>query len=248
MNEQDFELLNNYFNGLLSAEDAGAVRARTATDGEFAREFALREQMEAFPQRDVRRRALAGNLASVGADFFLEKEGETTERPALTASKVNWRRWVAAAASVLLVAVAAWFLAVPTRPDYGQYAQHEPLSLTLRGVADQAASTAEADFNAKNYAGALTALEQLLKEQPGNLTGRLYQGICLIELGRGAEARAVLTPMADGNTALKGEAIWYVALSYLKDKDTAGCRAALLRLREGDDHYEQAQQLLKKLK
>jgi len=246
MNDQDFALINDYFNGLLSPEQAESVRTRAATDAAFGQEFELRRRMEEFPRRDARRKALAERLSVVGAEFFRENEAERPERAPLTA-KVNWRRWMAVAASLLLIASAVWFMRL-SQPSYSRYAQHAPLSLTLRGAADEAATEAETDFNAHNYAGALAALDRLLAAQPDQLTARLYKGICLIELDRGAEARAVLEPLAGGTSALRADAIWYVALSYLKEKDNANCRAALQRLREGDDHYETAQQLLKKLR
>ena len=246
MNTQDNALLDKYFNGLLSPEEAEAVRARAASDAEFAQEFELRQQFEAFPRRAARRKAFAGTLETVGADFFRENEAERPEVSPMTA-KVNLRRWMAAAASVLLLAVASWFFLFPGQPSYSKYAQHAPLSLTLRGVSNEAASAAEADFNAKRYDGALAALDQVLAAQPDNLTAQLYKSICLIELNRASEARTVLQPITDGTSALRAEAIWYVALSYLKENNTAACRSALLRLREGEDHYEQAQEILKKL-
>lgn len=246
MNEQDFALINDYFNGLLSAEAATSVQARAATDPEFGREFELRRQMEEFPARDARRKALAERLSVVGAEFFRENDAERTVQTRMTA-KINRRRWMAVAASLLLVASAVWFMRL-SQPSYGRYAQHAPLSLTLRGTADEAATKAETDFNAHNYAGALAALDQLLAVQPDQVTARLYKGICLIELNRGAGAREVLEPVAGGTSALRADAIWYIALSYLKEKDNDNCRAALQRLREGDDHYETAQELLKKLR
>ena len=246
MNELDNALLDNYFNGLLSPEETEAVHARTANDAEFAQEFELRRDIEAFPRRDARRKALAGNLAAVSADFFRENEAERPEQTNMTA-KVNRRRWMAVAASLLLIAAATWFIFLPGQPSYNKYAQHAPLSLTLRGTADEAATKVETDFNAKRYAGALAAIDQLLAARPDDLTAQLYKSICLIELDRPVEARAVLQPIANGTSALRTEAIWYVALSYLKENNTAACRTALLRLREGEEHYEQAQEILKKL-
>jgi hypothetical protein len=41
MNEQDYTLIQQYFNGLLSPEDASAVEARAATESVFGAAFAL---------------------------------------------------------------------------------------------------------------------------------------------------------------------------------------------------------------
>lgn len=249
MNEKDFTLLNDYFNGLLSAGDAQTVEARAATDAEFGEEFALRQDMEAYPRRAARHQEFADTLATVSTDFFQEISSETSEnQPSMTA-RVSRTRWLmAAAAAIALVAVAVWFFTLPGTADYSQYAQHAPLSLTVRGTADQAASEAENAFNQKNYTAALAALDRLLAEQPDNLTAQLYKGISLIELNRTADARVVLGPMADGTSALRTEAMWYMALSYLKEKNAAACRAELSKIPPGDVRYEQAQELLKKLK
>ena len=248
MNERDFTLLNDYFNGLLAPDDAQAVEARAATDAEFGEEFALRQEMEAYPRRAAHRKSFTDTLTAVEMDFFQEKASKTPEtRPAMTA-RVSRMRWLAAAAALVLLAVAVWFLRTPEPVEYNQYAQHIPLSLTLRGVADQAASEAESAFNEKNYPAAFAALDRLLVEQPTNLTAQLYKGICLVELDRTAEARAVLVPIANDTSALRIEAAWYVALSYLKEKNTAMCRSELSKIPPGDMRYEQAQALLKKLR
>lgn len=247
MNERDFTLLNDYFNGLLAPDEARSVEARAASEAEFGQEFDLRRRMEAFPRRAAQRQVFADILAAVGTDFFQEKKLETPENQTTMTAKVNRMRWLAVAASVALVAIAVWFFARESSPSYRQYAQHDTPSFTIRGAADQAAGEAEKAFDEKNYAAALSALERLLTVQSDDPTALLYKGICLIELDHIGEARAVLAPMADGNSALRGEARWYVALSFLKEKNSAACRTELLKIPAEEARYEQAQELLKKL-
>jgi tetratricopeptide (TPR) repeat protein len=247
MNERDFTLINDYFNSLLAPGDAQVVEARATSEAEFGEEFALRQQMEAYPRRAAQRRAFADTLTVVGADFFQEEKSERAENQPRMTAKVTRMRWLAAAASLALVAVAVWFFTSTGSPSYRQYALHDAPSFTVRGAADQAASEAENAFNDKNYAAALSALDRLLAAQPDDSTALLYKGICLIELDRTAEARAILTPMASGTSALRSEAVWYVALSFLKEKNVAACKAELLKIAPGEGRYEQAQELLKKL-
>ena len=249
MNAQDHNLLDDYFNGLLSPEAEHALKVRVAEDAEFGQAFALREQMEDFPRRTAQRSALAETLRSTGADFFhTAAGGKATAVPGMSVT-VNWRRWLAVAASIVLLAAAIWFVGSPaTQPTYEQYAMHAPLALTKRGAAEASASEAEAAFNAGKYAEALRALDRLQAEQPDNITASLYRAICLIETGSTREARVLLEPVAAGNSAIRTEAQWYIALSYLKEKDTARCRAALEQIDPGGDHSEQAQSLLKALK
>ncbi|MBK8194410.1 MAG: tetratricopeptide repeat protein [Lewinellaceae bacterium] len=248
MNAQDHNLLDDYFNGLLSPEAERALKERIAEDAEFGQAFALREQMADFPRRAAQRSALAETLRSTGADFFhTAAGGQATAVPGM-AVRVNRRRWLAVAASIALLAAAIWFVGSPaTQPSYEQYAMHAPLSLTRRGAAEASASEAEAAFNAGKYAEALRALDRLQAEQPDNITASLYRAICLIETGSTREARVLLEPVATGNSAIRAEAQWYIALSYLKEKDPQGCRAALGKIIAGEEHYEQAKSLLEKL-
>ena len=243
MNEQDISILDDYFNGLLAPDAAQAVEARAAADPVFGQEFELRQQMEALPRRTAARQAFVGMLAQVGTDYFQEMP----ENQSSMTAKVTRMRWRAAAASLVLLAVAVWFFTTTGSPAYRQYAQHDPPSFTVRGAADQAATDAEKAFAEKKYAAALSALDRLLAVQPTDPTALLYKGICLIELDRAAEARVILAPMADGNSALRAEARWYVALSFLKEKNKVACRAELGKISPGEMRYEQAQALLEKL-
>lgn len=247
MNERDSTLLNDYFNGLLSPEDARSVRDRAASDPAFGEEFTLRTEMEDFPRRAEKRKEFTATLRSVEKDFF--QEGLSSESPAQRSmtAKVTRGRWLAIAAGIALLACALWFFNRPGLPDYRQYADFAPLSLTVRGVADQNKSEAEKAFVAKNYPEALAALERVLADEPANITAQLYKGICLLELDRASEARAVWKPIADGSSALRDEAGWLTALSYLKEKNYPACRQVLQSVEAGTDHYRNAQKLLEEL-
>lgn len=244
MNEQDNSLLNDYFNGLLAPDAAAAVEARAAREPEFGQEFALRRDMQAFPRRAEERRAFEATLTAVGADYFGTNKADNQP---LVAHRPRNMRWLAAAASLALLAAALWFFTADRAPSYRQYAAHEQPSFTVRGASDQAAADAEKAFAAADYAAALGALERLAAERPGDVSVTLYRGICLIELDRMSEARGLLEPLAAGNSALRSEAQWYIALGYLKASDREACRAALARIQPGEARHEQARKLLKKL-
>ncbi|MFN0175846.1 MAG: tetratricopeptide repeat protein [Saprospiraceae bacterium] len=242
MNERDSTILDNYFNGLLAPEEARNVQARVASDPDFREEFTLREEMEAFPKKESEKNALLDLLKEVGKDYFKD---EIAESPQIKIIRNNVRRWIALAASVTLIAVAVWFFRKSDdTPTYQQYAQHTPLSLTVMGNTEQAKVDAETAFNLKDYSKALTALDQVLSDEPDNIKAKLSRGICLLELNRTGEARAVFEPMAAGNSALKEDAVWYVALSYLKENNLEACKAELTKIAVGEAYYAQAQEIL----
>ncbi len=245
MEEKDIQLLDDYFNDLLKEADRQAVLDRTASDPEFAEEFELRQQMADWPRREAGRQALAENLESIGAAFF-DAPAEERQAPVLTAT-VNRRRWLMAAAAVVLLGAAVWFFGKPEPSLYRQFAQYSPPAFTERGAAEDAALAAENAFGAGRYADALTALDEMLAIEPNNQGATLYKGICLLELNRPAEARAALEPLAQGRSALRADAVWYSALSYLLENEPGACKAALRKLEPGEDYYEVAQELMKKL-
>lgn len=243
MNDKDLALIDDYFNGLLSSEDAQTLLRRAGADTELAMEISVREKMERWLKNQPERKALAENLETIGPSYFIEQA--PVEQPVMTA-KVNWQRRLMLAASFVAVCLAAWFLFAPKPSLYRQYAQYQPLHLSIRGAADPFIAEAEAAFNAKDYPRALSALDRLLLVQPDNNSARLYKGICLLELNRSADARAALAPIADGQTALRADGIWYTALSYLLENDVERCKSVLKKLETGDAHYKEAKEILEK--
>lgn len=246
MEEKDIQLLDDFFNDLLKEEERQAVLDRVESDLAFAAEFELRRDMSDWPRRETARKALRENLEAIGAAFFDEPAEE--QAPPVMKAQVNWRRWMLAAAAVMLLGVAVWFVSRPEPSLYRQYAHYAPPNFTERGDAEEAAAAAENAFKAGRFAESLSALDRLLTVQPDNLTAALYKGICLLELDRPAEARGVLEPIVRGRSALRADAVWYSALSYLLENKPDVCRNALLALQPGDDHYEEAQQLVQQLK
>lgn len=244
MEELDTNLLHNYFNGLLPAEQARAVEERAATEPEFGEEFALRKAMERYPKQEAERELLLASLKALGSEYFKEKVAES---PQFTVARNNVRRWIALAASVTLIAAAIWFFRQEPKPVYEQFASHAPLSLTVMGNTQQAKTDAEMAFGQKDYAKALAALDQVLSDEPNNIKASFYRGICLLELGRVPESRQVFEPLASGNSALREDADWYIALSYLKEKNNAACKAKLQQIEPGAAHYKDAQKILEGL-
>lgn len=242
MEKNDLDLLDQYFNGQLDPEAAAAVQARSRTDAAFGAEFDLRQRMDQWLRQEAGRNALRGTLGQLGAAHF---QPEMKARPGWL---LRNRSAIAAAASVVVIALATWFLWPAGSASYSDYNQHAPLFLVERGPdQDDPAAAAEAAFNRQDYPAALTALDQVLARQPEQLTALLYKGITLLELRRPADARTILTPIAAGNSALRGEARWYLALSYLMENNATACAAALKSIETGEQRYQAAQALLKRL-
>lgn len=244
MKDEDFDLLDAHFNGLLTPEESQALLLRSQTDKELAVELALREKMERFLRSQKEKLALSDNLNALGNEYFQTETG--VNQPVMKA-EVNWRRRLMAAAAFVALLVTAWIILRPNPLSYQQFAQHEPLHLSVRGEADVLVTEAEKAFNAGEYGRALLALDKLMTLNPDNGSARLYKGICQLELHQPEVARTTLQPLADGRSALRADALWYIALSYLQENNHQVCKTTLQQLETGDAHYKEAQQLLKKL-
>ncbi len=250
MGEQEHTLLDNYFNGLLSEQEQQAVLQRAGSDAAFAAAFEQRLLMAQWLVAEPARADVRQLTTQLGDEYFGAADQTVAPPAPLVVSHRNtggWWRYGAAAAAVAALLVAAWWFLQPTRPQdlYAAYAQHAPLELTVRGNAPDtdAMTRAEQAFGKKDYTAALQTL-QTLRQTDNQAVYQLYEAICLTELGQTAEARTLLQPLADGSTVLAGEAQWYTALSYLKDKNDAAAAEALRGIGPDNGRYAAAQQLL----
>ncbi len=248
--EENYKLIDDFFNGLLNEMGENEVLRRAETDPEFGKEFELRQKMEDFLKAQPARKSLENQLAVLGEEFFISenKEAKRPEPKVIPMGNSRWR-WLAAAAAVAVLLVAVWFGTRPKTSIYREFAKHAPLQINVRSTdAAKITADAETDFNEKNYAAALQNLEILSKNQPDDLTLQLYRAICLLELDRTAEARPIFQTIADGQSALKIDGRWYLALSFLKENDASRCRESLEKFQPGDEHFEAAKRLLEKIR
>lgn len=252
MNEEKYTLIDDYFNGLLDEPARQQVLDMVKTDKEFAEAFHLHEAMEKWPAADARRRQFSAQLTALGDEFFASDDKGYAAPPATTlpppAMRVTFGRRLAIAAAVVVLLAAVWFVSRPQRLDYQQYAMHEPLHITTRGNDAADISAAEQAYNSKNYSLALEKIRAVRQEKPEDLTLQLSEAICLIELKRSGEARALLAPIAGGASALRNEAVWYTGLSYLAENDLVQCKATLSGIPADDFRYKKAQEIIGRIK
>lgn len=89
---------------------------------------------------------------------------------------------------------------------------------TVPAAASNAFDSAMDAYRAGDYARAEKSLGAVLARDPSDGEAHLYRGVCLIQLGRAAEAVAALEKALVGSDArVRGEARWYRALLRLKE-------------------------------
>src|SRR5690606_33814315 len=132
-------------------------------------------------------------------------------------------------------------------PVYGDYANFNKISLTVRGGNEELLPKAEKAFNEGNYEESLLYFDQILAKEDDYKEIQLYKSIALIETSQYEEAEELLTVLSTGASVFKYDAMWYLALSKLKQKKYEECKIILERIPEDTEGYKKAQKLLRKL-
>ena len=118
-----------------------------------------------------------------------------------------------------------------------------------RGVHDVAgeddASSALALYQARDYRGALAALEKSRERAPRDPMILFYAGVSRLALGNAREAMRDLEEVALlGSSEFSAPAEWYVALADLRNGDLDAARSRLVRIAEAGGFYRAKAQAL----
>lgn len=237
------ERIDRYLNGRMDAEEKRAFEAELATDAQLASDLALQRDMDAMLRRKEQRAQLQAQLQGMSGSYFQAEKGGA-KIMSLTRRRLLWAAGFAAAAAL------AFFLVRPFlfSPAYERYAQFPPLALAEKSGEARDWSEAETAFNAGNYSAAAPILEEYVKAFPNDQQALLFLGVCKMELDQHREAREIFQSFAGADPSLKDYADWYLALSFLKTKEMAACKAALNQIPSSSNFYGEAQKLLSKLK
>lgn len=132
---------------------------------------------------------------------------------------------------------------------YDKYSFSKQMSVTGRGTANQARLSKAAElYNKADYAEARKILGKEYMFSPKNPLLAYYFAITLIETGQGYEARTVLQHLSEGQSVFKYDAVFYVALSLLKENRKEEAVQWLQKISKENANYAKAQELIAELK
>ena len=252
MKDYDYITIDKYLNGELTVEELAVFEEKLKTDSDFTNEVKLYQEidnslstrMSNYKQENDLRNTLE-DLSAKFANETLEKREERSDK---NKSKVfslkHYGKYLVAAS---LVIFASLFFFNQGEPNYGDFAKHETLDLVVRGDSSKHLIDAQDAFNTKDYATAEKEFRALLYLDHTKVELQLYLGICLIEQNEFKKAESILEKIKNGNSVYKNKAIWYLALSKLKQKDYKSCKTYLISIPKDAENYNNAQKLLKKL-
>lgn len=247
MQKEKYIRFDRYLNNELSEEEINSFEEQLKSDADFKEDFdiysALESSLASKFKNEEEAIALQKTLSDLGSHYI--KQGENDKKETKVISLFRFRNLMVAASIALLI---GFFLFNNGRsPVYDDFAQHNSLELVVRGDNNEAISKAETAFNAKNYEEALKQLTILSVNYPNDAEISLYMGISQLELNHYVEAETIFNAISEGNSALATKAVWYKALTFLKQKKLRECEEILKTIPESAEEYPQAKRLLKKL-
>ena len=153
-------------------------------------------------------------------------------------------KWFAIAA-MLVVFIGVWYLNSSGNPSYLDYNNHNEAHFVERSDGNPNLKTAQDYFNSKDYQKASETFAKI--ENLTNPETQLYYAISLIETDDYSKAKILLENINKGNSVYKEDAIWYLALSSLKQKNYDESKKYLQQISEDSEKYNSAQKLLNDL-
>lgn len=230
----------------MTAEERQAFEQALSTDAALQQQLALYRDVHGSLQqhfnKDEKQLQLQDTMRQMRGEFFTKASS-----PSRVVPMKRYLRYAMGAAAVLLVALFLW---KPWQPGdlYGKYAQLDMINPAERGNnTDSLLQQAAIAFNNKEFATAENHLEKVRSEKPDDSFTNFYYGVALMQNGKLAQARVVLSALANGESAFKYEAAFYQALSFLKEGNKAACREWLQKIPADAVNYAKAQELLNRL-
>jgi len=224
--------IEQFLDGEMTAEQEAAFKAQVKNDPDLAREVE------------------AHLLATDGIQYFQEAnspkavESEVvTKEPEIRKQSPGILRRMRPIIGLAAAALIA-FLLIPKGDLADRYYDGYVLDITEMSSTDPSLQQAQDTYNAKDYAAAIPLLEKF----PDKIPAQIAKANAHYNLEDYDTAATTLQPIASGNSAQKSTANWYLALTHLKQKQAEKAKIALQNIPKGSGYYEDAQDLLTKIK
>ncbi|PKQ46827.1 tetratricopeptide repeat protein [Confluentibacter flavum] len=243
MKEQDYILFENYILGDLSETEKNAFETQLKADSKFNDSFNTYKELSSFLEHKFENEAAStafqSNLENISKTYFEKQDAPI--------KVIRFKIWQYAVAATVALLIGITVFNNFSSPVYEDFADYNSISLTVRGEQDALLKTAENAFNTKDFAKAEEAFRSLMLIDKDNAELQFYRAVANLELNKFEMAESLLTSLSKGQSAYKNKAIWYLALSDLKQKDYDACLEILKTIPEDADDYDEAQKLIKKL-
>ncbi|MEZ4825540.1 MAG: tetratricopeptide repeat protein [Bacteroidia bacterium] len=225
---EEFDLIENYLEGLLDAPDANAVESRIASDPVFADK--------------VNKHRAAHVALKAGAGIYLKErlQEESEKKPR---NGIVWHTWYwAVAAAVTLLAIIIGFRYTKTFYTDEYIAQYYA---TPYGAGSSRGEVRQDDFwapgmqafNAGEYEMAATLLDKIPLKDSHYLEAQLLLGNAYVLSGNYEKAQAPLKLVAEsGDSRFVAAAEWYLLLALVGSHEEADAEILAAKLSSEESH------------
>ena len=240
MQEELYIAFENYLNDEMSLEEKTIFENQLQNDDKLREQFELYKQTTQFLEVKFSNDTVdfKKNLKSISENHFADKIEKKSKVISLQS------KWFAIAA-MLVVFIGVWYLNSSGNPSYLDYNNHNEAHFVERSDGNPNLKTAQDYFNSKDYQKASETFAKI--ENLTNPETQLYYAISLIETDDYSKAKILLENINKGNSVYKEDAIWYLALSSLKQKNYDESKKYLQQISEDSEKYNSAQKLLNDL-
>ena len=247
MKEFDYDIINRYLDGELNAAEDKAFETQMQQDTELQDEVELTRDVQATLKMKLNpgenETALRKSFKEMNEEFFTNRSEQAKIIPLIR------RKWMTAVTAIFIIALVLTVWQPWKKEDlYKQYAAIQMPGIAERGAAaDSLLKMAVENFNNKKFAEAIPSFEAVLKDSSLNTFVQYYYAIALLQNDQTEKSRIQFTELYNGASLFKYDAAFYMALSYLKEKNKTACKDWLNNIPADAGQYDKAQELLKKL-
>jgi len=240
MQEELYIAFENYLHNEMTSEEKTTFENQLQSDEALKKQFELYKETSQFLEVKFSKETIdfKENLKSISKDHF----ADSTKKKSKVISLQS--KWFAIAA-MLVVFIGVWYLNQGGNPSYSDYNMHNEANFIERSEGNPELKIAQDYFNNKNYQKASETFAKI--ENLTNPEIQLYYAISLIETDDYSKSNILLENISQGISVYKEEAIWYLALSSLKQKKYDESKKYLQQITEDSEKYSQAQKLLNDL-
>ena len=251
MNEEKLLTVARYLEGDMELQEKEEFESSVQTDPELQQLLAeyknVHQTLKMKLAPDEADRQMEGTLAALSKQYFADNATQAGAKAAVpvVVSLKPYLKWMSIAA-VLIIGLLVW---APWSANlYEKYAISKEMSVVERGEGGQNNLDKAAEFyNAGDFTTASGLLQKEYALRPDNSMVAYYYGVTLIETAKSAEARTILTKIFEGESVFKYDAAFYIALSYVKEKNNQEALSWLSKIPQGTSNYDKALKLTKKL-
>jgi|GEM_PF-1112161 len=243
MEENDYLLFEDYIEETMSDAAKLSFERRLKTDAPFLESFNLyKEATHHFKNRFAKEEetlAFKNSLNATATEYFKNQSPKV----------IKFEPWKYATAACLLLfsGLFFYFNSISGIPTYKDLNTISEINIVERSTNTTVLKKAEEAYNTQSFNEAKIYFEQILAKDAVNSELLFYKAITQLELSEYAEAENILTRLSTGTSVYADDALWYLVLSKLKQKDYEACKTILSSIPADTPNYEKAQDLLDKL-